>query len=247
MKPDTLNALRFVLDHGIEVQLADDRLKCRVPAGPSSGEWRQQMASHKEALVQLLRLQGGDGVLVGRASFAQRRMWLVHQQAPASPIYNEPVMLRLHGSLNPRALEQALDLVMARHAVLRTRFLDLGDELCQVAVPGVTLPLAPVDLSHLSSKQADAAALERLEAQALRPFDLRQAPLARANLFRLAEDQHLLGMVWHHICGDHWSLDLLLREMLAHYESCVAGHPAPLPELPLQYADFARWQHRALQ
>lgn len=240
--------LRHALDHGIELQQSGGKLRCKVPGHLLAGDALGAMARHKQALIELLQAHGCEGVLAGRASAAQRRMWFVHRLAPDSPLYNEPVMLKLEGPLDFAALRGAFDAVMARHTALRTVFLEVGEELCQVVMPPASVP--PLALADLRApggpRPADAEAIAIVEDQAMRPFDLARGPLVRAQLFRTGEDRHLLGMVWHHICIDQGSMDLLLREVSMAYEAGCRGLPPGWPELPLQYADFARWQAQAL-
>ncbi|MFY9823654.1 MAG: amino acid adenylation domain-containing protein, partial [Thermoanaerobaculia bacterium] len=181
-------------------------------------------------------------------SFAQQRLWLLDRLAPGSPVYNLPHPCLLRGPLDPLALERVLAEVVRRQEVLRTSFAvaaGSGDPRPVVAPPGFSLPR--VDLTALPPA-ARAEEAERLtDEDAWRAFDLATGPLFRATLVVVEAHEHRLLLTMHHIAGDGWSLHLLLREISALYQAFAAGLPSPLPELPLQYADFAVWQRRALE
>ncbi|HEV7508688.1 MAG TPA: MupA/Atu3671 family FMN-dependent luciferase-like monooxygenase [Thermoanaerobaculia bacterium] len=190
----------------------------------------------------------GDGPI--RLSFGQERLWLVDQLQPGSTTYNLALPLVLTGRLDARSLGRALEEIARRHEVLRTRFGILpGAEggPVQIVEPVSWLgldPLAQVDLSSLSPETAHAE-LRRL-ATRLQPFDLARGPLFRASLARVTEDEHALLVEMHHSICDGWSLDVMTRELSALYGAFSAGRRSPLSELPVQYADFARWQRRWL-
>ncbi|MGZ7177564.1 amino acid adenylation domain-containing protein [Burkholderia gladioli] len=175
-------------------------------------------------------------------SFAQQRLWFIDQFAPHRAAYNIPIVLRLSGELQVAALQGALDEIVRRHEILRTRFDDSDGTPVQRIAAASGLPLAQEDLSALPAEQRDAA-LERLLAeQAGAPFDLAAGPLVRARLIRLAPREHLAALTLHHVVADGWSMGILIRELAALYAAALEGRPSPLPELPIQYADFASWQ-----
>jgi amino acid adenylation domain-containing protein len=190
----------------------------------------------------LRRRQGGGPAPL---SPAQQRLWLLDRIEPESPAYNIPMSVRLRGDLPVRLFERVLGEIVRRHEPLRTTFSDdpAGDPM-QVIAPAEEwrsrLPL--VDLACLSDgeRQAQASALALAEAR--RPFDLRRGPLLRLTLLRLGEQEHILLLTMHHIVSDGWSAGVLLREVGALYSAFAQGLPSPLPELPIQYADFAVWQ-----
>ncbi len=176
-------------------------------------------------------------------SHAQERLWLTEQLAPGSAAYNMPIALQLSGRLDAAALSSALRGLVARHEVLRTRIGEAGGRPVQEIAPETdaaaiaALPL--VDLRALGRTAGDEA--DRLAGEeAGRPFDLARGPLVRARLLRLADGEHLLVLNLHHIVADGWSMGVLVGELAALY----AGEP--LPELPVQYADFALWQRERL-
>ncbi|HEX7241006.1 MAG TPA: amino acid adenylation domain-containing protein, partial [Longimicrobiaceae bacterium] len=175
-------------------------------------------------------------------SFAQQRLWLVHQLEPESPAYNMPSALRLRGALDPRAMRAGLHELARRHEALRTTFAERDGAPVQVVHPAAPVPLALVDLRALPAAEREAEAGRLGEAEALRPFDLARGPLLRALLVRLGEDDHVLCFTLHHAVGDGWSMDVLVREVSALYTAFSRGEASPLPELPVQYADFTVWQ-----
>jgi amino acid adenylation domain-containing protein len=180
-------------------------------------------------------------------SFAQQRLWFLDQLEPGNPAYNVPLPVRLTGAIRVDLLERVFAEVVRRHEALRTTF-DIRDgEPVQVIAPELDVPLPLLDLSHLPEGEREARARELAEADALRPFDLRTGPLLRLTLLRLALEDHILLMTLHHVVSDGWSMGVLLREIAVLHEAFAAGRPSPLPELPVQYADFAVWQRGWLQ
>jgi amino acid adenylation domain-containing protein len=180
-------------------------------------------------------------------SFAQQRMWFLDQLEGENPAYNIARAVRLVGSLQVAALEQSLNEIIRRHETLRTTFTAVDGQPFQVIAPILTLTLSVVDLTQLPETQRSAEA-ERLTIQeAQRPFDLTSGSLLRAQLLRLAPQEHWFLLTIHHIVSDGWSSGVFMKELAALYEAFCSGKPSPLPELPIQYADFAHWQRQWLQ
>ncbi|MEM7584363.1 MAG: amino acid adenylation domain-containing protein, partial [Acidobacteriota bacterium] len=175
-------------------------------------------------------------------SFAQSRLWFLEQLGVTGSAYHMPVAAELHGPLRAELLEQSLQEIARRHQVLRSRFEESAGEPYQVVLDEVGLSLPSIDLEALKPDLREAEARRLAEAIASRPFDLERGPLARAAVLRLTGERHLLILVVHHIASDGWSMSVLLDELTAFYRAFAAGHPSPLPELSIQYADFARWQ-----
>ncbi|MET0397470.1 MAG: amino acid adenylation domain-containing protein, partial [Longimicrobiaceae bacterium] len=175
-------------------------------------------------------------------SFAQQRLWLVDRLEPGSIAYNMPLAARLRGALDARALERALAEVARRHESLRTVFDGAGADPVQVVLPAAPVPLPVADLAGLPAAAREAEALRLAAEEVRRPFDLRAGPLLRVRLLRLAPGEHVLVLAVHHAVADGWSMGVLFRELSALYGAHLAGAPSPLPELPVQYADFAAWQ-----
>ncbi|WP_163867071.1 non-ribosomal peptide synthetase, partial [Myxococcus eversor] len=180
-------------------------------------------------------------------SFAQQRLWLIDQLQPGSPAYNIPTALRLEGTLELSALQRAFEALVLRHEALRTTFQAEGDEPWQVIHPAAIQPMQVVDLSALPAEQREARARRLATEDALRPFDLAAGPLLRATVLRLAPAEHVLLLCMHHGISDGWSMGVLVRELAALYEAFLHGQPSPLPQLPVQYADYAVWQRSWLQ
>ncbi|HEX8273690.1 MAG TPA: amino acid adenylation domain-containing protein [Longimicrobiaceae bacterium] len=174
------------------------------------------------------------------ASFAQQRLWMVDRLEPGSPAYNMPFALRLRGALDAGALERSLAELVRRHEALRTTLAERGGAPVQVVHPPAPLPLPRVDLR--GAADGEARALRLAAEEAARPFDLAAGPLLRGTLLRLGDEDHVLLFTLHHVVGDGWSTEVLTREVFALYAAAVRGEAARLPELPVQYADFAVWQ-----
>ena len=189
-------------------------------------------------IVARPRPGGGDLPL----SFAQERLWFIDQLEPGSPVYNIPGAMRLTGDLDVEVLAAALREIMRRHEVLRTVFaLVDGAPVQRIFAPeGVAVPLPVADLTAVSDPET--VALDLVMEEAERRFDLAAGPLARFTLLKLGEAEHFLLVTFHHVVSDVWSLGVFVRELQALYGAFVAGGPSPLPELAVQYADYAVWQ-----
>ena len=172
------------------------------------------------------------------ASHAQRRLWFVEQWRPGLPTYNIPLRVHLWGALDVGILERSVHALVARHEALRTTISTDKGELVQVIVESAAVSLAVEDLTG-----GEAAVLERrIAEEARRPFDLAKGPLLRVWLWRLGPAEYVLGLTVHHAIADGWSVGVMLRDLSALYEAGVAGGEVALPELPIQYADYAVWQ-----
>ncbi len=184
-------------------------------------------------------------------SFAQQRLWFLDQLEPGSFLYNVPRAFRISGDLNVEALRRTFDVIVARHEVLRTTFATVDGNPVQDIAESLSVGLPIVDLSQLPEREREAEAQRRVLEEAQRPFDLQSGPLLRTGLLRLGEKEHVLLLTMHHIVSDGWSAGILFRELRALYESLSTDlstdQPPPLPELPIQYADYAVWQRKWLQ
>jgi amino acid adenylation domain-containing protein len=181
------------------------------------------------------------------ASFAQQRLWFIDQLTPGRATYNIPSALRIRGKLDVEVLKRALEEVTRRHETLRTRFVTVSGELQQVIEDRVDVQL-PVNLICVvgdEEREVEAMRLARAEAQ--QPFDLQQAPLFRGKLLRLGALNHVLLFTMHHIISDAWSTGVLIEEVSVLYDAFSLGQPSPLPELPIQYADYSTWQRECLE
>ncbi len=179
-------------------------------------------------------------------SFAQQRLWILDQLGMGRASYNIPAAVRLRGRLGLHALEQSLGEIVRRHEALRTTFKTGTVGPVQHVAAAAPLKLTLADLRGLPAAAREREALAHAAAEAARPFDLSTGPPLRARLLRLAEGDHLLLVTIHHIVSDGWSMGLFVRELNALYESQRGGEPSPLRELPIQYADYVRWQRHWL-
>jgi amino acid adenylation domain-containing protein len=180
-------------------------------------------------------------------SFAQQRLWYLSQLVPDSSIYNISSHVRAIGQLDIAALEQSLNEVIRRHKILRTRFTTIDGQPMQAIAPSVTVQLPVVDLQAIPPERQEAEIKRLATEEDLHPFDLACCPLLRVTLLRLNRQEHILLLTMHHIISDGWSMGVLLKEIATLYEAFSTGKPSPLPELPIQYADFALWQRQWLQ
>lgn len=177
-------------------------------------------------------------------SLGQKRFWFFHQLDPQCPLYSMPIGARLRGTLQLDALQQALNTIVARHEILRTRF--LGEEPMLVTDPPRAVELTQVDIRHLPSAERNLVAGLLLAAEAKRPFDLSQDLMIRAPLVQLEDNEWVILFLMHHIASDDWSWRIVCDELEEVYEAFLADRKQTLPELPIQYADFAAWQGRSL-
>ncbi|MEH2118253.1 non-ribosomal peptide synthetase [Nostoc sp.] len=209
-------------------------------------------------------------VFVFPTSFAQQRLWFLDQLAPGNPFYNVSTALRLTGSLNFTALKQTFNEIVRRHETLRTTFVMVEQQLVQAIAPSVTIPLPLIDLRNFESQERETQVQQIVTQEAQHPFNLTTGPLLRVKLLQLDEAEYLLLLNLHHIVADGWSIGVLIRELgilytaFAEDQRCLttsdsrSSEPSQpplrllskstsLPELPIQYADFAQWQREWLQ
>jgi amino acid adenylation domain-containing protein len=201
-----------------------------------------------EKQKQLVRLVERDGGVSNawQLSLAQERLWFLDQLAPGSPLYNIPAAVRFSGELDAAALARSWSELVRRHEVLRTSFATLAGLPLQVVSPASAQALPLVDLQGLEPGKREETARTLAVEQAWRPFDLQRGCLARITLLRLGAEDHVVLVTMHHIISDGWSVGVFLRELAALYAASRKGRPSPLPELPIQYKDFARWQRKLL-
>jgi amino acid adenylation domain-containing protein/non-ribosomal peptide synthase protein (TIGR01720 family) len=205
-------------------------------------------------------LRGADGRVAGTAivlrprdaepllapSFAQQRMWFL-DQIGAGAGYNMPSALRLTGEVDVAALRRSADAMVRRHEVLRTVFTTVDGQPRLSVLPTLELPVRVIDLGDVQGADQEVETRRLAAAQSQESFDLARGPLMRATLIRLGERDHVLLLTSHHIVGDGWSYAIFCRELIAFYDAFRAGSTPDLPELRVQYADFAAWQRQTLQ
>ncbi|MBW4630463.1 MAG: amino acid adenylation domain-containing protein [Iphinoe sp. HA4291-MV1] len=177
-------------------------------------------------------------------SWAQERLWFMHHLEGESGAYTIPLAVRLVGNLNIKALEQALGEMVQRHEVLRTRFEIKDNKPVQAIAPNITITLPVVDLQNVPDLWKQVKQLAKKEAY--KPFDLANGPVLRVMLWQVSQQEYVLLLAIHHIAADGWSVSVLTRDLSAYYRAILTGSSVVLPELSVQYADFAVWQRQWL-
>jgi amino acid adenylation domain-containing protein len=204
----------------------------------------------RQRLAQLLRARAQQQPKRFPLSFAQQRLWFLDELEGGSTFsYNIPVVLRLKGRLEEQVLERCFKEIIRRHDSLRTTFelnRATGDTE-QVIHHSTPFHLESMDLSDIPEGQRLERARARANDESQSPFNLSTGPLLRASLIRLADNDHVLLITIHHIVSDGWSVGVIIKELKAHYEAFARGEKSSLPELPIQYADFAHWQRNRMQ
>src|SRR5690349_3196929 len=180
-------------------------------------------------------------------SFAQERLWFFDQLVRGTSLYNLPAAVRLTGELNIPVLEKTINEIRRRHKSLTTIFPTIDGQPVQVVNPAQPISLPILDLSSWNVAEREAEARRIVNEEARKPFDLAVGPLFRVQLLKLDEQEFVFLLTMHHIIADGWSMDVLMREVMVLYQAMSAGIASPLPELPLQYADYAKWQRQSLQ
>src|ERR687890_2633295 len=241
-----MNATKLLLEllqSGAQVWVEGDELCYRAPQAPLTPARREQLSECKAEIIALLAKQNTK---YSFPSFAQQRLWLLQQLEPEDTSYNIHRAIRVEGILDVEALRKALGAIVARQEGLRTTFAVVDGSPLQVIAPAFDVPLPVEDLSSLPGAEREEAVQRRAHEAARKPFDLERGPLFRARLLRLGEEEHILLISMHHIVSDGWSMGVLWRELGALYGAFSRGGPSPLPELPIQYADYALWQRQWL-
>jgi surfactin family lipopeptide synthetase A len=176
------------------------------------------------------------------ASFAQQRLWFLDQFEPGTAAYNLPRVFRITGPLNVDCMTRAFQTVIQRHASLRTVFDSVDGEARQIVLPEIDFNVPIIDLTDIPQAQREAEGLRIAREEGMRPFDLCEGPLLRASLMRLGSDHWIMLLVMHHIVTDGWSISRLFRDVTKSYAAFLEKREPELPELPIQYAEYAQWQ-----
>ena len=179
-------------------------------------------------------------------SFGQQRLWFLDQLEPGTPAYNLLRVIRIRGPLDTAAFSRALQTIVDRHASLRTIFVSESGEPSQLVQPHVAVLIPETDLSRVPPPKHDEEIARMAGEEAKRSFDLNTGPLFRVRLLRLQPEVHILILVMHHIITDGWSMSIFFREIAAVYQHLVDREPLELPELTIQYPDFAQWQRKSM-
>ncbi len=252
----TLQFINLLRQRNIDVHAKEGRLQINAPAGAVDAQLRGELTRRKSDL--LATLQGAAAVQMQcplapaertekiPQTDAQQGLWLIDHFDPGCVAYNIPIAYSIQGPFDPAALQTAVDQMLVRHESLRTYFYEEDGELFQAVASEANTTLEFTDLSNLSEANRDQALETLIRKQGRRPFDLNQAPLVRFHLFRLTEQRHVVFYNIHHIIADRRSLTILWEELSTLYQAVVRKETATLPNLPIQYPDYAVWAAKHL-
>ena len=216
----------------------------RTALSPAKQALREaRLAGQHRAAPIMRRAPGQDPPL----TYGQEQLWFIDQLQPGVTAYNLPVVLRLSGGVDEAVMERAIAEMVRRHETLRTTFRQAEGVPVQAVAPFAGFPLAVEDLSALPGDEREREVALRAAREGAHVFDLAAGPLFRASLLRLAADEHVLLMCIHHAVADGWSVKVMLHEVSVLYDAFRQGRPSPLPELPIQYGDFAAWQREQVE
>ncbi|QLE54757.1 non-ribosomal peptide synthetase [Nostoc sp. TCL26-01] len=256
----TIDELFSYLDSlDVKLWVEDNRLRCHAPEAVLTSNLSEQILERKAEIIEFLtqaELSKNSQLLsivptsrIGNLplSFAQQRLWFIDQMEPNSCFYNIPAAVRLIGSLHLSAFESSCNEIVRRHEVLRTNFPTVDGQPVQVIQPFSPRVLPVLDLQHLSTLEQEAEVFRLMSQEAQKPFNLAQDSLLRITVICLNQAEYVVLLTIHHIIADAWSIGIFLRELVALYTEFTNGQTSPLPELPIQYADFAVWQRQYLQ
>ncbi|MGI9291061.1 MAG: condensation domain-containing protein, partial [Gammaproteobacteria bacterium] len=235
---------------GGRLYLDGGELRLKAPKGSLDEELREQLKEQKAAIIDFLHAAQASDLsaepeiaTVNRdaeipASFSQQRLWFLEELEPGNSIYNMPFTMRLRGMLDLSALQVAVDDLVQRHESLHTHFAYQGERPVQVIDNSIR-----ISVGHEKAHGLDDAKIAKwLAVNSAQAFDLYKGPLLRVDVLEVAEDDFRLLLVMHHIVSDAWSMSVLIQELTRLYAQHCGGEPANLPELQLQYADYAAWQ-----
>lgn len=247
----------------IRLWLEDDKLCFQAPKGAFTSDLKAQVKQHQQEVIKFLqeaqgsintqekvsqsipRLSRSSSSILS-LSLAQQRLWFLDQLEGGSATYNMPVALKIVGNLNQSALDKAINTIVQRHEILRTNFDLIEGEPSQIIREESNLSFNLIDLKALPEQEKQNKVESLIDDFAKRPFDLSQSSLIRANLLCLENSSYILLLNFHHIVFDGWSASVFIRELSTLYNNFSQGLPSTLPELPIQYADFASWQRQWL-
>lgn len=255
----TKEFLAYLRNLDIRVWREGDQLRINAPKGVLTSDLRAELAQRKADILAMLPAievgaqdtapplqpipRSGDLQL----SFAQQRLWFIDQLTPGNPVYNIPIVRYLTGPVDVKILEQCLNEIVRRHETLRTTIPVVNGQPVQHITPYAPFSLPVIDLRELTELDRDEKISQLIAEEAQRPFALTEGPLLRTILIHFAEDSYAFILNMHHIISDGWSIGVFFQELTVLYRAFSDGQPSPLPELPIQYADFASWQRQWLQ
>ena len=243
----------------VKLWIEDDSVRCSIPEDVLTDTLNAELRSRKMEIVKFLHqaqiaskvyahsIQPADRNATLPLSFAQQRLWFLEQLQPGSATYNIPTAVRLTGSLNITVLTRSLNEIVRRHEVLRTQFPTVDGNPLLTIQPSVEVLVPVVDLQALNPLEQNDEVRSLFIQEARQPFDLATDVLLRVKLLHLGVDEYVVLFTMHHIVFDGWSMDILVGELATLYSAFAANQPSPLPELAIQYVDFAVWQRQWLQ
>ncbi|MGB7440889.1 MAG: amino acid adenylation domain-containing protein [Coleofasciculaceae cyanobacterium] len=256
---NTLEFLSYLRSLEVKLSVDGERLRCSAPKGALTKTLQAELAERKAEILVFLRNTNAAADSTHLPiqpvprdqdlplSPAQLPLWFIYQMEPSSSAYNLAYAYRLKGQLNITALEHSLGEIVRRHETLRTTFKTVNGSVVQVISHPTSITLPVVDLQSLPEEEQSARVQQLVNEEAQRPFDLTKGPLLRVALLRLEKHSHVFLLTMHHIISDGWSMGVFFQELATLYATFCASKPSPLPELPIQYADFSVWQHQWLQ
>jgi len=200
----------------------------------------------RDLLARALRKKAQEATRVS-LSFQQEGLWFLDQLESGNPLSNLIWVMRISGRISMEGVQRALNEIVRRHEPLRTTFRFEGGEPVQVVSPPLPLPVKVIDLGELTHDEQEQEVRRLVREEARTPFDLATGPLLRVTLLRCGPEEHVASVTIHHIIADGWSTGVFARELWALYDAFSKGQPSPLPELPIQYRDYVRWQRQRLQ
>ncbi|NEO77192.1 non-ribosomal peptide synthetase [Moorena sp. SIO4G3] len=245
---------------GVKLWVEENRLQYSAPKGKMTSKLRGELVDRKAEIISfLLQVKQATNTIempmkpVERngnslaLSFAQQRLWFIEKTGLSRNAYNIPLTLHLTGQLDELALQKSLNQLMIRHETLRTTFSEINGTPVQIIRDPFELQLPKQDLSGLTSSQKNSQLKQLLQQENQQQFNLEIDPPIRTQLIKLTVTEHLLQVTFHHIASDGWSLTVFAKELSEFYTAAVNNQPITLPQLPVQYADFAVWQRNWLQ
>jgi amino acid adenylation domain-containing protein len=256
----TLDALLFELSQkDVHLWLEGDRLRYRAAKDAVTSELLAEIKEQKPEIIKFLQRVSQDQnfevlpiVRIDRdgslpLSFAQQRLWYLQQFEPDSSSNNMPIVVRFTGSLRVDLLRKSFQSLIQRHEVLRTKFPSVNGQATLVIEPDVDIDLPVIDLRHLATEERSSESMRIATLEARCAFDLTNGPMLRLLLLHMSDDEYLLAWNMHCIICDGASSDVIFRDLIAFYTAFSSGSPPVLPDLPVQYVDFAHWQRQWLQ
>ena len=234
--------LDLLSERQVHVQLDGARLRYRSPKGALTPELQEQLAAHKDAVRDLLRERGAASVETSPLSYAQRSLWFLHSNDPETAAYHTVFCIHITSPLDADLLEQAYQVLVDRHATLRTTYAMLDGDVRQRVHGSVTVAFE----RHLAPGETLDQVRQRAIEHYRQPFDLEHGPVIRVQLFQLGPDDHVLLQTIHHVAVDGWSILLLAEELERVYGALAEGRPVPPPQAGAAYVDHVRWQQEML-